>query len=158
MSFDSLVEKLIDDNLSMLKFSSDPDVLKGVKIFQTLIWPKHLKLELPKISLRFPASSVNDVFDSPIVSKGTMSDDPTQSEANFNIELERKDKQFPTKDLDLVYLQKGLKTIQDNVNKLYFSGKEVLNILDPHSSHDIIPGGAIPKLFIPVVIDVQAQK
>jgi len=158
MNFNSLVVELLNSNFSnILQFQSDPDVLKGIKTFQAVVWPK-LKIEIPKINLRFPAGTVNDVFEAPTLTKGTMSDDPTQSEANFNIVLKRKDKKFPTEDLDIVYLQKGLKVQQDEFNKIYFNSKEVVNILEPHPSHERSPEGITPELFIPVVVDIQALK
>jgi hypothetical protein len=139
-----------------MNFTSDPDIIKGVKIFENIIWPRILKDGIPNIQLRFPLSNVNEVFDKPFVSKGSTSDDPTKSEANFNIVLKRKDKQHPEENLDKVYLQNGLKMLQEKANKEYFNNKKVVNILESHPSHEYVPGGEMPDLFIPVIIDVNA--
>lgn len=151
MKYDTLIE----DILNKLNFTSDPDIIKGVKIFENKLWPL-LKLQIPNISLRFPGVNVKEVFEDPFVAKGSKSDDPSQSEANFNIILKRKDKKNSTENLDLVYLNKGLKELETNLNNKFFNSRKVVNILEPHPSHDQ-PTSSPTDLFVPIIIDVNAS-
>lgn len=155
MRFNKLVSELLDKT-NIMQFTSDPEIIKGVKIFENVVWPNVLKNGIPEIQIRFPDTSIDKVFEKPFVSKGSTSDDPTKSEANFNIVLKRKDKKHPFENFDKVYLENGLKVLQDKANNEYFNNKKVVNILEPHPSHDFIPNGKIPDLFIPIVIDTQA--
>jgi len=156
MMFDKLIQELLDTSNIDMKFASDPIIIKNVKVFENVVWPKVLKNGISEINLRFPNNFVKDVFETPFVSKGSTSDDPSQSEANFNIVLKRKDKKHPLENLDKVYLENGLKMLQDKANREYFNNKEVVNILEPHPSHEYIPNSEIPDLFVPVIIDTQA--